>query len=215
MPSPIPLALYTRVCTALAAGIPLEEVLSVCGMLEDVWLKQQEIWGETIGEKLGEDAAFQAEYDHELVMARTLIRRSIEPIESDRVSWLKFISAWMTSSSPEEFLMATGLTSQDFFRLQQKWSEYFYSHPEEQLLSLPQSGVPLVCPALTIGLWQVEPAFAEFRDVMGDFRAEEEEEPDDEDDVPVDPEKPALFAALPTLEDLAEEARMLPGQGYR
>ncbi len=189
----IPLALYTRLCTALSVGIPLGHLLSSCGLREEQWSQERDAWADVISKKLGEDSEFDSEYSKELFEARYLIRRSVEPLESDRDAWLAFVAHWAMSAAPSEFIKNAGILSHDFSRLQQKWGEYFFDHPEEQKLDLPRPGPPGP-PPLVVGKWEVDTALSEYQALAHDLIMSSQQEA-----APVEEpgEKPPLFATLP------------------
>lgn len=193
----LPLALYVRVCCALSAGIPLDEILAVLELHEDIWRAENEAWGDEIAERMGADDEFDQQYEEQLFDARRVLKRSVEPLESKPEAWLAFLGCWMMRPEVQETFKGQGFTNHDFFRLHQKWSEYFFDHPHEMKFSPPPPDGDVELPSLEMGAWDLEGALGEFRPAVAALSSQTEvaESEGAESEPPI--QNPPLFAPLP------------------
>lgn len=197
----LPLALYARVCCASSAGIPLDEILAVLELHQDTWNAENEAWGDEIAERMGTDEEFDQQYEDELFEARQALKRPVEPLESKPEAWLAFLGCWMMRPDVQETVKAQGFTNHDFFRLHQKWSEFFFDNPEQMKFTPPPPEGDVALVELQLGAWDLEAAFGEFRPAVKALSEQGETDGKAAEAAYAEPsiQNPPLFAPLPSL----------------
>lgn len=177
----------------------MDEILAVLELHQDIWRAENESWGDEIAERMGADDVFDAEYEQQLFDARQALKRPVEPLESDPEAWLAFLGCWMMRPDFQETVKKQGFTNHDFFRLHQKWSEYFFDNPEKMKFNPPPAEEDVAVPELQLGAWELEAAFGEFRPAVKALSEQggalEAETPAADAEPPV--QNPPLFAPLP------------------
>ncbi len=128
----ITLAQYAGVHAGLAAGFPLERVLSNEAVDPAIWPFAEEAWEDRLDEDVEGEWLLDERYDGLLAEASERYARRLPPLDNELAAWLDFIRIWSDAEQPTAMLAELGLRSGDLARLHRLWSRKLAEEPALQ-----------------------------------------------------------------------------------